>query len=121
MRQVITYSEAIEKVILDNGGYASLKYIYENIWKYRPKTGLTPDNSIQERVQRDNRFTRIAKGVYALTEFINKIENNDNQFIELTDDLLDFLRNKIIQVRAQQSLVNFKFKRTSSYVSQQYF
>ncbi|PIQ11238.1 MAG: hypothetical protein COW71_01115 [Ignavibacteriales bacterium CG18_big_fil_WC_8_21_14_2_50_31_20] len=89
MRQVITYSEAIEKVILDNGGYAPLKYIYENIWKYRPKTGLTPDNSIQERVQRDNRFTRIAKGVYALTEFINKIENNDNQFIELTDDLLD--------------------------------
>jgi len=35
--------------------------------------------------------------------------------------LLDFLRNNIIQVRAQQSLVDFKFKRTSSYVSQQYF
>ena len=27
----LTYSEAIEKVIIDNGGYAPLKYIYENI------------------------------------------------------------------------------------------
>jgi hypothetical protein len=33
----------------------------------REKTGLTPDNSIQERVQRDDRFTRIGLGVYALT------------------------------------------------------
>ncbi|MDX9742335.1 MAG: hypothetical protein RBT59_00810 [Arcobacteraceae bacterium] len=43
----LTYSEAIEKVILDNGGYAPLKYIYDNIEKYRKKTVLTPDNTIQ--------------------------------------------------------------------------
>jgi hypothetical protein len=78
----LTYSEAIEKVILDNGGCAPLKYIYDNIEKYRKKTGLTPDNSIQERVQRDNRFTRIAKGIYALTDFINKVENSDDKYIE---------------------------------------
>lgn len=81
----LTYSEAIEKVILDNGGYAPLKYIYENIEKYRKKTGLTPDNTIQERVQRDNRFTRIAKGVYALTDFINRLENSDDKYIEFTE------------------------------------
>jgi hypothetical protein len=82
----LTYSEAIEKVILDNGGYAPLKYIYDNIEKYRKKTGLTPDNTIQERVQRDNRFTRIAKGVYALTDFVNKLENSDDKYIEFTDN-----------------------------------
>lgn len=82
----LTYSEAIEKVIIDNGGYAPLKYIYENIEKYRIKTGLTPDNTIQERVQRDNRFTRIAKGVYALTDFINKLENSDDKYIEFVDN-----------------------------------
>ena len=80
----LTYSEAIEKVILDNGGYAPLKYIYDNIEKYRKKTGLTPDNTIQERVQRDNRFTRIAKGIYALTDFVNKLENSDDNYIEFS-------------------------------------
>lgn len=82
----LTYSEAIEKVIIDNGGYASLKYIYENIEKYRKKTGLTPDNTIQERVQRDNRFTRIAKGVYALTDFVNTLENNNDKYIEFSEN-----------------------------------
>ncbi|KLE06218.1 MULTISPECIES: HNH endonuclease [Arcobacteraceae] len=82
----LTYSEAIEKVIFDNGGYASLKYIYENIEKYRKKTGLTPDNTIQERVQRDNRFTRIAKGVYALTDFVNTLENNNDKYIEFSEN-----------------------------------
>lgn len=85
MHKELTYSEAIEKVMLSNGGYAPLKLIYENIDKYRKKTGLTPDNTIQERVQRDNRFTRIAKGVYALADFVYKIENSDDKYIEFTD------------------------------------
>ncbi|CAC9610949.1 hypothetical protein [uncultured Gammaproteobacteria bacterium] len=73
----MTYSEAIEKVMIDNGGFASLQLIYQNIEKYREKTGLTPDNSIQERVQRDDRFTRIGLGVYALTDFIVEVERDN--------------------------------------------
>ncbi|SMN00936.1 hypothetical protein SPONN_2046 [uncultured Candidatus Thioglobus sp.] len=65
----MTYSEAIEKVMIDNGGFASLQFIYKNIEKYRNKTGLTPDNTIQERVQRDDKFTRIGLGVWALTQY----------------------------------------------------
>lgn len=71
----LTYSEAIERVMIDNGGFAPLKLIYKNIEKYRKKTGLTPDNTIQEKVQRDIRFTRIAFGVYALTKFLDDVEN----------------------------------------------
>lgn len=74
----LTYSEAIEKVMLDNGYYAPLKLIYREIWKYKSKVGVrgkTPDYTIQERVQRDKRFTRIGLGVYALTDFLHKLPN----------------------------------------------
>ena len=64
-----TYSEAIEKVMLNNGYFAPLKLLYREIWKYKDKrkiVGLTPDNTIQERVQRDERFTKIGLGVIGL-------------------------------------------------------
>ena len=68
-----TFSEAIEKVMLNNEYYAPLQLIYKEFEKYRPFSGLTPLQTIQERVQRDKRFTRIGFGVYALTEFLNKL------------------------------------------------
>ena len=67
----MSYSDAIEQVMLENGYIAPLKLIYREIWKYKDRDkvqGLTPDKSIQERVQRDPRFTRIGLGVYALTD-----------------------------------------------------
>jgi len=72
----ITYSEAIEQVMLHNGYFAPLKLLYRGIWKYKDKSkivGKTPDYTIQERVQRDERFTRIGLGVYALTAYLNKL------------------------------------------------
>jgi len=68
-----TFSQAIEQVMLHNGYYAPLSLIYKEFWKYRDKTGKTPDNTIQERVQRDPRFTKIGYGVYALTEYLNEL------------------------------------------------
>lgn len=72
----LTYSDAIEQVMLNNGYFAPLKLLYSGIWKYKDKSkikGKTPDYTIQERVQRDTRFTRIGLGVYALTEFLNQL------------------------------------------------
>ena len=72
----ITYSEAIEKPMLNNGYFAPLKLLYKEIWDYKDKSkivGKTPDNTIQERVQRDKRFTRIGLGVYALTAYLDKL------------------------------------------------
>lgn len=72
----LTYSKAIEQVMLHNGYFAPLKLIYNEIWKYKDKSkiiGKTPDMTVQERVQRDKRFTRIGLGVYALTEYLNKL------------------------------------------------
>lgn len=73
MNDDTTFSEAIEQVMLDNGYYAPLKLIYKEFEKYRRFSGLTPLKTIQERVQRDQRFTRIGLGVYALTEYLDKL------------------------------------------------
>lgn len=97
-KENLTYSEAIEMVMKENGGYAPLKYIYENIEKYRKKTGKTPDNTIQERVQRDDRFTRIALGVYGLTEFLENIEENDLGFFTVKEDNIIFKNKKQIEI-----------------------
>lgn len=93
----LTYSEAIERVMMEHNNFASLQYIYENIEKYRKKTGKTPDNTIQERVQRDSRFTRIAKGIYALTEFIEGINNEDVGNFILENDEIVFKKREITE------------------------
>ena len=85
----ITFSEAIEEILLNNGYLASLKHIYNEFPKYRTLTGKTPFKTIQERVQRDSRFTRIGLGVYALTKYLNKLPTtpepqNDKQKREYT-------------------------------------
>ncbi|MDR3049371.1 MAG: hypothetical protein LBV16_05995 [Elusimicrobiota bacterium] len=72
----ITYSEAIEKIMLANGYFAPLKLIYKEIGKYKDMAmikGATPNNTVQERVQRDERFIKIGFGVYALKEYIEKL------------------------------------------------
>ncbi len=73
----LTYSEAIEQVMLHNDFVAPLKLIYKEIWNYKDKRkvkGKTPDMTIQERVQRDKRFTRVGLGVYALTEKLDLLQ-----------------------------------------------
>lgn len=72
-REGRTFSEAIERVLLDHGAYAPLKAIYRDFPKYRAPTGKTPLKTIQERVQRDPRFTRIGLGVYALTSKLGEL------------------------------------------------
>lgn len=67
----LTYSEAIEEVMRHNGYFAPLKILYKEIWNYKDKSkiaGKTPDFTIQERVQRDARFTRILKNGKSLCE-----------------------------------------------------
>ena len=107
-KENLTYSKAIEMVMNNNGGFASLKYIYDNIEKYRKKTAKTPANTIQERVQRDNRFTRIAVGVYALTEFLKKIEDNDLGFFTVQQDNIIFKNKK--QIESTEKIVEQKIR-----------
>lgn len=72
----LSYSKAIEKIMLNNGFYAPLQLLYKEIWNYKDKSKITwktPDYTIQAIVQRDKRFTKIGLGVYALTEHLDKL------------------------------------------------
>lgn len=89
----LTYDEAIEQIMLKNGGFASLKQIYNDIWLFKDKSkiiGKTPNNTIQERVQRSSRFFRLGLGIYGLVSLKNKIflkeiePKTDEQKIERT-------------------------------------
>ena len=67
----MTYADAIERVMLDNGGYAPLSLLYRDVWKHKDRRkikGLTPNDTIRRWVQTDtrSRFVRIGLGVYAL-------------------------------------------------------
>ena len=92
-----TYSEAIEKVMLQNGYIAPLKLLYNEIWKYKDKSkikGKTPDFTIMERVQRDPRFTKIGLGVYALTAYLDILNSLTNSSME-TQSKEDRLHAKV--------------------------
>lgn len=99
----MTYEKAMEKVMIENGGFAPLKLIYENIEKYRKNTGKTPDRTIQERAQRC--FTRIAKGVYCTEDFANKLEQDNIGYLEIiSKNNVVFKPIKIIQETEKISL-----------------
>ena len=51
----LTYDEAIEQIMLKNGGFASLKQLYNDIWLFKDKISRkTPNNTIQELIQKSN-------------------------------------------------------------------
>ncbi|NJM54408.1 MAG: hypothetical protein HC846_14140 [Blastocatellia bacterium] len=110
----LTYSDAIEQVMLHNGYFAPLKLLYKEIWNYKDKSkivGKTPDFTIQERVQRDPRFTRIAKGIYALTEFLEKVEKEDLGFFTVE-------KNEIVFKETKKIVETKIFEKTETVVNQ---
>ena len=113
----LTYSEAIEKVMRNNGYFAPLKLLYKEIWNYKDRskiTGITPDFTIQERVQRDPRFTRIAKGVYALTEFLQQVEKEDLGFFTVE-------KNEVVFKEAKKFVSTVKVVEQKVRIGQSYF
>lgn len=100
----LTYSDAIEKVMLHNNYYAPLKLIYGQIWKYKDKSkikGKTPNMTIQERVQRDKRFIRLQAGIYGLKAYLDKLPDEYNPNILKTEEE----ENKIAHSHIQGMLI----------------
>lgn len=101
----IRYEDFIEKVMLKNGGFTPLKLLYEEKWNYIDQNsveGKTPNMTIQERVQRLDKFTRIASGIYTLTDFIKKIDENNDEFLTIKKDKI--LVEKITEKFANQKI-----------------
>jgi hypothetical protein len=97
-KENLTYSEAIKMVMLENGGFATLKYIDANFEKYRERTGATPYDTIVGEVQMRDIFTRIGKGVWGLTEFLENIEEYDLGFFTAKENDIIFKKKKQIDV-----------------------
>jgi len=81
----LTWSEAIEQVMLNRGYFATLKQLHEETPKLKTFIGKTPDRTINERVQRDKRFTKIMPGLWALSEYLNKLPDHLNPKVEKSE------------------------------------
>jgi len=76
--------EAVIKTMEENGGYATLKYLYENALKvpgveWRTKT---PYASIRRIVQDSRFFFKIRPGLWALKSYKDKLPSNIIKMIE---------------------------------------
>lgn len=97
MGKNLTWSEAIEQVMLKNGYFATLKLLYEEAPKLKSFYGKTSHKTIDERVQRDKRFTRIAPGIWALKDFLDKLPDYLNPKIEKSEEDKQKITHSLIQ------------------------
>ncbi|MCP2604778.1 hypothetical protein NLC29_01310 [Candidatus Aminicenantes bacterium AH-873-B07] len=76
--------EAVIKVMEENGGFATLSYLYENVLKVPNVTWKTktPFASIRRIVQDSRFFFRIKPGLWALKSYKNKLPNEILSLIE---------------------------------------
>ncbi len=79
----LTWSDAIEKVMLKNNCFATLKKLNEEVPKlYGDSAGKTPERTISERLQRDAKFKKIMPGLWALTAYSDKLPKHVNLDME---------------------------------------
>jgi len=86
MGKNLTWSEAIEQVMLKNSYFAPLKLLHEEAPKLKSFYGKTPHKTINERVQRDDRFTRIVPGVWALSNSLDKLPDYLSPKVEKSEE-----------------------------------
>lgn len=79
-----TWSDAVERAIIQLGYFATLKQIYDVAPLFKKFEGLTPHKTINERVQRDKRFYKILPGLYGLVSHLDKIplEYQPNDYLD---------------------------------------
>lgn len=93
----ITWSDAIERAIIQNGYIATLKQIYQIAPTFKQFNGLTPDRTINERVQRDNRFIKLKPGLYGLSNHLDKLPDEFNPKVSKTQSDEDKITHAYIQ------------------------
>ena len=81
-----TWAEAIEMAIVELGYIATLKDIYQLAPKYKGSfNGKTPNNTINERVQRNDNFIKLKPGLYGLKNHLDKLPDEFNPNVEKTE------------------------------------
>ena len=83
----MTKVEAIKKLMQDNGGLASWKYIYDNIEKYYPVAKVSSEweagirGVLYREIKNKQNFKRVSFGVFALNEY-----QEEKQIEEISKD-----------------------------------
>lgn len=81
----MTKVDAIEKVMIDNGGSATLQVIYDNIERYYPTAKVSKDWSagirgvLYRELAHGARFKKIGLSIYALADYQEERINNVNK------------------------------------------
>lgn len=85
----MTKIEAIQKVMEDNQGTASLDYIYANIEKYYPTAKLSREweagirGVLYREIRNNRRFKRIGLSIYALKEYQEETKPEKEDLIRM--------------------------------------
>ncbi|MCK4445785.1 MAG: hypothetical protein KAW56_01750 [Candidatus Marinimicrobia bacterium] len=100
-----TWSDAIIEVLTNHSNVASLKTLHIEAPKiyaqFNKISGLTPYKTINERVQRDNRITKLSPGLYVLTEFLNELPKKYNPEYQTKDEKYEFTHVSIQSILLQ--------------------
>ena len=80
-----TWAEAIESVMKSHGYFATLKQLHDEAPKLKEHSGKTPDMTINYTVQVNNRFKKIMPGLWALSEYLDKLPDHLNPKIQKSD------------------------------------
>lgn len=92
-----TWSEVIERAIIESNYIATLKQIYKIAPLYKTFSGLTPHKTINERVQRDDRFVKLKAGLYGLKNHLNKLPDEYNPNILKSQEEENIITHSYVQ------------------------
>lgn len=93
----LTWSEAVEKAIIELGYIATLKQIYGIATKYKTFAGLTPHKTINEKVQRDDNFVKLKPGLYGLKNHLDKLPDEYNPNVKKSKEEENIITHSYIQ------------------------
>lgn len=93
----LTWSQAIEKAIIQLGYIATLKQIHQMAPTFKQFDGKTPDKTINERVQRDSNFVKLRPGLYGLKNHLDKLPDEFNPKIEKTEEEQNRITHSYVQ------------------------
>ncbi len=100
-----TWSDAVERAIVQLGYFATLKQIYEIAPTFKRFEGVTPHKTINERVQRDKRFYKILPGLYGLVNHLDKIP-------------LEYQPDDVLERQIESEVTESEIKNTSKIIQQ---
>lgn len=98
----LTWSQAIEKAIIQLGYIATLKQIYQIAPTFKTFSGLTPHKTINERVQRDDNFVKLKAGLYGLKNHLDKLPDEYNPNYNRQNKKSKKLKQKVQKNKAVQ-------------------